>query len=86
MGDPLIRTRAVCYASGEADAREGRTLHLGSRARGKMPDVDGDAANGRTGSAHLKGQEIKLCCKGCEKKFYAEPEKRLEKIAAADGK
>ncbi len=33
-----------------------------------------------------KGQEIKLCCKGCEKKFYAEPEKYLEKIAAASPK
>jgi hypothetical protein len=32
-----------------------------------------------------KGQEIKLCCKGCEKKFYADPEKYLEKIAAASG-
>ncbi len=33
-----------------------------------------------------KGQEIKLCCKGCEKKFYAEPEKHLDKIAAASPK
>lgn len=29
-----------------------------------------------------KGQEIKLCCKGCEKKFHAEADKFLEKIAA----
>ncbi len=33
-----------------------------------------------------KGQEIKICCKGCEKKFTAEPEKHLEKIAAASPK
>jgi hypothetical protein len=33
-----------------------------------------------------KGQEIKLCCKGCEKKFHAEADKFLEKIAAASGK
>lgn len=30
-----------------------------------------------------KGQEIKLCCKGCEKKFHADADKMLEKIAAA---
>ena len=30
-----------------------------------------------------KGQEIKLCCKGCDKKFQAEPDKFIEKIAAA---
>jgi hypothetical protein len=33
-----------------------------------------------------KGQEIKLCCKGCEKKFHAEADKFLEKIAGAAGK
>jgi hypothetical protein len=33
-----------------------------------------------------KGQEIKLCCKGCEKKFHADADKFLEKIAAAAGK
>jgi len=33
-----------------------------------------------------KGQEIKLCCKGCEKDFNKEPEKFLQKIAAAKGK
>jgi YHS domain-containing protein len=27
-----------------------------------------------------KGQEIKLCCKGCEKDFQKEPEKYLAKI------
>jgi len=33
-----------------------------------------------------KGQEITLCCKGCEKDFLKEPEKLLQKIAAAAGK
>ena len=33
-----------------------------------------------------KGQEIKLCCKGCEKKFQADADKFLEKIAAASKK
>ena len=30
-----------------------------------------------------EGQEIKLCCKGCLKKFNAEPAKYLKKIADA---
>ena len=30
-----------------------------------------------------KGQEIKLCCKGCEKKFHADADKFLAKITAA---
>lgn len=33
-----------------------------------------------------KGQEIKLSCKNCEKDFNKEPEKFLQKIAAAPGK
>jgi hypothetical protein len=33
-----------------------------------------------------KGQEIKLCCKSCEKKFLADADKLLEKIAAGAGK
>jgi len=33
-----------------------------------------------------KGQEVKLCCKGCEKDFNKDPEKHLQKIAAAAGK
>jgi hypothetical protein len=33
-----------------------------------------------------KGQEIKLCCKGCEKDFNKEPEKFLQRIAAASVK
>jgi len=33
-----------------------------------------------------KGQEIKLCCKGCEKKFHADADKLLEKIATAASK
>jgi len=44
---------------------------------------------GKMGEAYrltYKGQEIKLCCKGCEKDFQKEPEKYLQKIAAAAGK
>jgi hypothetical protein len=33
-----------------------------------------------------QGQEFKLCCKGCTKKFTAEADKYLEKLAAATKK
>ena len=33
-----------------------------------------------------QGQEVKLCCKGCEKDFQKEPAKYLGKIAAAEKK
>ena len=33
-----------------------------------------------------KGQEFKLCCKGCNKKIFAEADKYLEKVAAATKK
>jgi len=31
------------------------------------------------------GQEIKLCCKNCLKKFNKDPEKYLKKLASQDG-
>jgi len=31
-----------------------------------------------------EGQEIKLCCKSCQKDFQKDPAKYLKKIAAAD--
>jgi YHS domain-containing protein len=33
-----------------------------------------------------KGQEIKLCCKSCEKEFNKEPDKYLKKLAAGAAK
>lgn len=33
-----------------------------------------------------KGQQIKLCCKGCLKEFNNEPAKYLKKIQAAEAK
>jgi len=33
-----------------------------------------------------KGQEIKLCCKACDKDFQKEPEKYLSKIVGAEKK
>jgi len=34
----------------------------------------------------FKGQEIKLCCKGCDKDFQKDPDRYLQKIASATGK
>ena len=34
----------------------------------------------------FKGQEVKLCCKGCKKDFDKNPEKYLKLIRAADKK
>lgn len=33
-----------------------------------------------------EGQEIKICCKPCEKKFLKTPEKYLTKLAPAEAK
>jgi hypothetical protein len=33
-----------------------------------------------------KNREVKLCCKGCLKDFYKEPEKYVKKMEAADKK
>lgn len=33
-----------------------------------------------------KGQEVKLCCKDCKKKFDKDPEKYMKVIRAADKK
>ena len=33
-----------------------------------------------------KGQEIKFCCKGCDKDFQKDPEKYLSKIVGAEPK
>ena len=44
---------------------------------------------GEMGHAYVfnyKGQEIKLCCKKCKKKFDKDPEAYLKKIAAAQAK
>ncbi|HEX7654878.1 MAG TPA: hypothetical protein VF607_15320 [Verrucomicrobiae bacterium] len=42
---------------------------------------------GDMGDAYVftyKGQEVKLCCKSCKKKFDKDPETYLAKIRAAD--
>jgi hypothetical protein len=44
---------------------------------------------GKMGEPHrltYQGQEIQLCCKGCEKDFIQEPEKYLKKTPAGAGK
>jgi YHS domain-containing protein len=44
---------------------------------------------GEMGDAYVftyQGQEVKLCCKSCKKKFDKDPEKYLKIIRAADKK
>jgi YHS domain-containing protein len=44
---------------------------------------------GEMGDAYVftyKGQEVKLCCKDCKKKFDKDPEKYMKLIRAADKK
>ena len=44
---------------------------------------------GEMGDAYVftyKGQEVKLCCKSCKKKFDKDPEKYMAMIRAADKK
>lgn len=50
--------------------------------------VSGDKL-GEMGDAYVftyKGQEVKLCCKSCKKKFDKDPEKYMKIIRAADKK
>ncbi len=48
--------------------------------------VSGDKLGemGKPFTMEYKGQEVKLCCKSCKKKFDADPEKYLKLIRAAD--
>jgi YHS domain-containing protein len=52
----------------------------------KTCPVSGDKL-GEMGAAYVfsyKGQEIKLCCKGCKKDFDKNPDKYIKLIRAAD--
>jgi YHS domain-containing protein len=49
--------------------------------------VSDEKLGGDMGDAYVftyKGQEVKLCCKSCKKKFDKDPEKYMSKIRAAD--
>ena len=49
--------------------------------------VSGEKLGGDMGDPVVftyKGQEVKLCCKMCKKKFDKDPDKYMSKIRAAD--
>ena len=51
--------------------------------------VSGEKLGGDMGKPLVftyKGQEVKLCCKGCKKDFDKNPDKYMAKIRAADKK
>jgi len=55
----------------------------------KVCPVSGEKLNGDMGAPYVfgyKGQEVKLCCKGCKKDFEKNPDKYLKLIRAADKK
>jgi len=55
----------------------------------KTCPVSGEKLGGDMGKPYVfeyKGQEVKLCCKGCKKDFLKEPAKYLKLIRAADKK
>jgi YHS domain-containing protein len=74
------------------------TLSTSARADDKVPPVpdnmtncpvSGDKLGGDMGKPYVftyKGQQVKLCCKGCKKDFDKTPDKYLTKIRAADKK
>lgn len=53
----------------------------------KTCPVSGDKLDGDMGKPYVfvyKGQEVKLCCKGCMKDFDKDPAKYMKLIRAAD--
>jgi len=55
----------------------------------KTCPVSGDKLGGDMGEAYVfvyKGQQVKLCCKGCKKDFDKDPAKYIKLIRAADKK
>lgn len=55
----------------------------------KTCPVSGDKLGSDMGEPYrfvYKGQEVKLCCKGCKKDFDKDPDKYLKLIRAADKK
>lgn len=55
----------------------------------KTCPVSKDKLGGDMGEAYVfvyKGQQVKLCCKGCKKDFDKDPEKYMKLIRAADKK
>jgi len=55
----------------------------------KTCPVSGEKLGGDMGEPYVfvyKGQQVKLCCKGCKKDFDKNPDKYLKLIRAADKK
>ena len=67
MGTPMASTNAVASTNGIPDLL-------------KTCPVSGDKL-GEMGAPYVfsyKGQEVKLCCKGCKKDFDKDPEKYIK--------
>lgn len=45
----------------------------------KCPVMGGKVTPGKSPKVAVRGQEYLLCCKGCDKKLAADPDKYLEK-------
>lgn len=89
---------ALAAKAAAADARmpsccSGMTTTVADTNTNGIPDllktcpVSGDKLNGDMGAPYVfsyKGQEVKLCCKGCKKDFDKNPEKYIKLIRAAD--
>lgn len=82
-----------CCAGGVAGCS--MTTPMANNSTNAIPDllttcpVSGDKLDGDMGKPYVftyKGQEVKLCCKSCKKKFDKDPEKYLKIIRAADQK
>jgi hypothetical protein len=81
--------RTCAHQHGVQDSKSTKTLQSDVKPYPLKTCVVSGEELGKMGEPFrftYKGQEIKLCCKGCEKDFNKEPEKFLQKIAGAAGK
>jgi YHS domain-containing protein len=83
---------ATCFAATPAPALAADTKSKIENQKSEMPkpyplkvclvtDSDLDSMGDEISFVY-QGQEIKICCKPCEKKFLRSPEKYLAKLAA----
>ena len=87
---------AVAFSTQPANAQSccGATTEPMAADAGAKPDllatcpVSGEKLGemGKPFTFDYKGQEVKLCCKGCKKDFDKAPDKYIAKIRAADKK
>ncbi len=78
-GAPAVKTPETPAAPADPNAKAYplKTCVVSGEELGKM---------GEPMRFSYKGQDIKLCCKGCDKDFHKDPEKYLQKITAVAGK